>query len=41
MADYDLTKIEKVCESNVLDFLTHIQFMKQKGEIEIFVESLK
>lgn len=39
-ADYDITKLEKVLNTNVLDFLTYLQFAKQKGEIEIFEASL-
>lgn len=40
-AQYDLSNFDKVLDTNVLDFLTYLQFAKQKGEIEIFEASIK
>jgi len=39
--DNDITRLDDVLKLNVLDFLTYLQYAKQKGEIDIFNASLK
>ena len=39
-ADNDITKLDKILEINVIEFLTYLQYAKQKGELDIFYASL-
>jgi len=35
--DYDLFKLDALLKMNIIDWLTYLQFIKQKGEIELFI----
>ena len=37
----DYFKMEKLGNWNVLDFLTYLKYMQQKGEIETFLRQAK
>lgn len=39
--NHDITKLEALGKINVISFLTHLQYMKQKNEIEQFEASIR